>query len=96
MLGGTRATYSQLVANLQNSFILGADQYPKDVEECYDMMLGYFTVIGTSASSSKEVKNLYTTGISFYPSPRSNEEEIQDNDTINETMPGLSGKILRI
>ena len=40
LLGGTRSRYGQLVADLQNSYILGKDKYPKDLEEAYDMMLG--------------------------------------------------------
>ena len=59
------------------------------------MMLGYSTVMGTPPSSSKEVKDLYTTGISFYQSPKSNKEEMQNNDMNNKTMLGLSGKTFK-
>ena len=33
LLGGIWSEYSQLVADFQNSYVLGLDQYPKDVEE---------------------------------------------------------------
>ena len=33
LLGRNRSRYSQLVAELQNSYIMGVDQYPKDIEE---------------------------------------------------------------
>ena len=95
LLGGTCAKYSQLVADLQNSYILGVDQYPKDVEECYDMMLGYSKVISTATSGSKKIKDLYTTGISFYQSLKSDDNESQDNHINDKVTPGLSGKVFK-
>ena len=95
LLGGNRTKYCQLVANLQNSYILGVDQYPKDVEECYDMMLGYSKVIGTSPSNSKEIKDLYTTSMSFYQSSTSKNSDVQTIQSDDEVIPGLSGKVFK-
>ena len=89
LLGGTRSKYSQLVAELQNSYILGEDKYPKDLEGAYDMMLDYSPLASTTTLSDKTTKDLYTTGISFYQNVG------DDNEEINQTplVPGVSGKV---
>ena len=66
LLGGTRSKYSQLVADLQNSYILGQDHYPQDIEEAYNMILSYSPILGNVNTSDKTTKDLYTIGISFY------------------------------
>ena len=65
LLGGTRSKYSLLIADLQNSCILGEDKYPKDLEEVYNMVLSYSPLVGTNNSNERTKKELYTTGISF-------------------------------
>ena len=92
LLGGTRSKYSQLVADLQNSYVLGVDQYPKDDEEAYDMMLSYSYIAGNSTQSgSKEVKDLYTTRVCFYQEMNSNERAHEEKQTV----PGVSGNIFK-
>ena len=92
LLGGNRSKYSQLVADLENLYVLGVDQYPKDVEEAYNMMLSYSYVAGNSTQpGSKEVKDLYITGVCFYQEKNSNERthEVKNN------VPGVSGNIFK-
>ena len=92
LLGGNRSKYSQLVADLQNSYVLGVDQYPKDVEEAYNMMLSYSYVAGHSTQpGSKEVKDLYTTGVCSYQETNSNEHVHEQKKTV----PGVSGNVFK-
>ena len=92
LLGGNRSKYSQLVADLQNSYVPGVDQYSKDVEEAYDMMLSYSYVAGNSTQpGSKEVKDLYTTGIYFYQETSCNESTHE----VMKTFPGVNGNIFK-
>ena len=90
LLGGTRSKYSQLVADLQNSYIMGVDQYPKDLEEAYDMMLSYSSVVASVNPSNKEIKDLYTTGISFYQATTPTDHH--NTEPPNKIVPGVSGK----
>ena len=59
------------------------------------MVLGYSTVISTSPSNSKEIKYLYTTSISFYQSSTSKDSDVQTNQSDDEVIPGLSGKVFK-
>ena len=86
LLGSTRSKYSQLVADLQNLYIMGVDQYPKDLEEAYDMMLSNSSVVASVNPSNKEIKDLYTTGISLYQAPTNN----HDTKPPNKIVPGIS------
>ena len=90
LLGGTRSRYGQLVADLQNTYILGEDKYPKDLEEAYDMMLGYSPLVVPSSLSKQSTKDLYTSGVSFYQVAEGKER----NGTRNtrQPVPGVSGK----
>ena len=66
---------------------MGVDQYPNDVEEAYNMMLIYSLVVGNTNPGNKEIKDLYTTVISFYQSPT----ESQEAEPLNKITPGASG-----
>ena len=92
LLGGTSSKYNQLVANLQNSYILGEDKYPKDLEEAYNMMLSYSPLLATSTSSEKSTKELYTTGISFHQTNDENNAVDKGQRQLNITS-GASGKV---
>ena len=88
LLGGTCSRYSQLVADLQNLYILGEDKYPKDLEEAYNMMLGYSPLVIPSSLSKQSTKDLYTSGVSFY--------QIAEGKGANNTkqpVPGVSRKV---
>ena len=78
---------------------MGVDQYPKDIEEAYDMMLGYSTIVGMYDTNNKATRDLYTTGISFYQKDASKRDtqEDQNNKTQKSTkfMPGKSGKLFK-
>ena len=89
LLGGTRSKYGQLVADLQNSYILGEDKYPKDLEEAYNMMLGYSPLVIPSSLSEQSTKDLYTSGVSFYQIA----ERKGANNSTKRPVPGVSGKV---
>ena len=89
LLGGNRTKYGQLVADLQNSYILGEDKYPKDLEEAYDMMLGYSPLVVPSSLSEQSTKDLYTSGVSFYQV----KERKGANNSTKQLVPGVSGKV---
>ena len=88
LLGGTLSKYSQLVADLQNSYILGEDKHPKYLEEAYDMMLSYSPLIGTNSTNDRTTKESYTTGISFYQANKTADNEHNQTNII----PGSSRK----
>ena len=94
LLGGTRSKYSRLVADLQNLYILGVDQYPRDVEEAYDMMLSYSLLVGNAQYGNKEIKELYTTGIFFYQSLEPTVNSC-DKDSNKEVVAGVSGNVFK-
>ena len=73
-------------------YILGVDQYPRDVEEAYDMMLSYFPLVKNIQHGNKELKELYTTGILFYQSP---EPTMDNKNTDKEVVAGTSGNIFK-
>ena len=78
LLVGNRTKYSHLVAELPNSYTMGVIQYPKDIEEAYDMMISYSPVIGHTNPGNKKIRELYTTGISFNQAQQKN--NIMDKD----------------
>ena len=88
LMGGTRSKYGQLVADLQNLYIMGVDQYPQNIEEAYDMILSYSPVVVSVNPGKKEIKDLYTTGISFHQAPA----DSHGIEPSNKIVPGISGK----
>ena len=74
------------MADLQNSYILGVDKYLRGIEEAYDLMLGYSHLVGSASNIDKNIKDLYTTGVSFYQALNNGQEQPED---------GSNGKIFQ-
>ena len=97
LLGGTCAKYSQLVADLQNSNILGADKYLHDIEEAYDLMLDYSPLVGSSSNIEKNTRDLYTTGVSLYQALNSVQQQQENNSNKpHEIISGTNEKSSKI